>query len=124
MMSEISKYLEIYTKDYLLNLALADVDAEIDTRQGSLLYDTLSIFCTKMADVFMEFRQIVDQAYMPTATKKENIDNRAAERGIYREPATQSERLGVFTYSDGTGANVPIGALFSTIDENKQNIVN
>ena len=120
----IGSYLEVYTKEYLLELALAEADPEMDKRQGSPLYDTLSIFCAKMADVFMEVKQIVEQAYIIDATKEENIDYRAAERGIYREQATQAQRLGVFTYDDGTPATVPIGALFSTIDENKANIVN
>lgn len=120
----IGSYLEVYTKEYLLEMALADVDAEIDTRQGSIIYDTLSVFCAKMADVFVEFKQIVDQAYIIDATKEENIDYRAAERGVYREPATKAERLGTFAYANGTPATVPIGALFSTIDENRANVVN
>ena len=64
----IGSYLEVYTKEYLLEMALADIDDETDKRQGSIIYDTLSVFCTKMADVFVEFKQIVDQAYITDAT--------------------------------------------------------
>ena len=120
----IGSYLEIYTKEYLLNMALEEVDDETDKRQGSVIYDTLSIFCTKMADVFMEFKKIVDQAYIIDATEEQKIDYRVAERGITREQATKAERLGTFTYANGTPATVPIGSLFSTIDENKANIIN
>jgi len=120
----IGSYLEIYTKEYLLNMALEEVDDETDKRQGSVIYDTLSIFCTKMADVFMEFKKIVDQAYIIDATEEQKIDYRVAERGITREQATKAERLGTFTYANGTPATVPVGSLFSTIDENKANIIN
>lgn len=120
----IGSYLEIFTKEYLLNMALEEVDDDTDKRQGSVIYDTLSIFCTKMADVFMEFKKIVDQAYIIDATEEQKIDYRVAERGITREQATNAERLGTFTYENGTPATVPIGALFSTIDENKANIIN
>ena len=123
-MASITQYLEIYTKEYLLNMALQQVPADVDTRQGSIIYDTLAITCTKLADVFMEVKQIADQAYMPSATKKENIDYKAAERGVYRYKATKAERLGTFTYSDGTPATIPVGSLFCTIDENKENVVN
>lgn len=120
----IGSYLEVYTKEYLLEMALAEIDDETDKRQGSIIYDTLSVFCAKMADVFVEFKQIVDQAYIIDATKEENVDYRVAERGIKREQATKAQRLGVFTYPNGTPATVPIGSLFSTIDENKENVIN
>ena len=120
----IGSYLEKYTKEYLLEMALAEVDDETDKRQGSIIYDTLSIFSAKMADVFMELKQIVDQAYIIDATKEENVDYRVAERGIKREQATKAQRLGTFLYANGTAATVPTGALFSTIDENKANIIN
>lgn len=123
-MASITQYLEIYTKEYLLNMALQQVPEDVDTRQGSIIYDTLAITCTKLADVFMEVKQIADQAYMPSATKKENIDYKAAERGVYRYEATKAERLGTFTYSDGTPASIPVGSLFCTIDENKENVIN
>lgn len=123
-MSTITQYLEIYTKEYLLNMALADVPQDVDSRQGSIIYDCLAITCTKLADAIMEVKKIADEAYMVTATVKENIDYRAEERGIYRDKATKAERLGVFTYPSGTPASVPIGSLFCTIDDNKDNVVN
>lgn len=123
-MASITQYLEIYTKEYLLEQALADVPPDVDTRQGAIIYDTLAIFCTKMADVFMEVKQIAEQAYMPSATKDENIDYIAQERGITRDQATKAQRLGIFTYSDGTPATINIGSLFCTIDENKSKVIN
>ncbi len=123
-MAGITEYLEVYTKDYLLDLALAQVDNELDKRQGAIIYDTLAVVCAKLADTFMEVKQIVDQSYMRTATKDENIEYRAEERGIWRLQATKAERLGTFTYSSGAPAAVPIGALFSTIHENKATVLN
>lgn len=123
-MAEISKHLEIYTKEYLLELALSEVPNDVDKRQGSIIYDALAICCGKIADVFMEVKQVVEQGYMRTATRDENIEYRAEERGIYRDEATFAQRLGTFTNLDGTPANVQIGSLFCTIDENKQNVLN
>lgn len=123
-MTKISEYLEIYTKDYLLNLALEQVPNDLDKRQGAIIYDTLAIVSAKMADTFMEIKKIVDESYILTAQNDINIDYRVAERGITRYQATNSQRLGTFTYNDGTPATVPIGSLFSSIDENKQNVIN
>lgn len=123
-MAKITEYLEVYTKQYLLDLALSQVPDDIDTRQGAIIYDTLAIVCAKMADVFMEVKDIVEQSYILTATDDDPIDYRVAERGITRYQATKAQRLGTFTYADGTSASVPIGSLFSTIDENKANIIN
>lgn len=123
-MAKITEYLEIYTKEYLLNLALSEVPDDVDKEQGSIINDTLAIFCNKMADVFMEVKKIVEQSYILTATDDDYIDYRVAERGITRYPATKAQRLGTFTYPEGNPATVAIGSLFSTIDENKQNVVN
>lgn len=123
-MAKITEYLEIYTKEYLLNLALSEVPDDVDKEQGSIINDTLAIFCNKMADVFMEVKKIVEQSYILTATDDDCIDYRVAERGVTRYPATKAERLGTFTYPEGNPATVAIGSLFSTIDENKQNVVN
>ena len=123
-MAKITEYLEVFTKEYLLNTALNEVPDDVDKREGAIIYDALSICCDKLADTFMELKKIVEQGYIITATDDTAVDYRVAERGIYRYEATQAQRLGTFTYSDDTPANIQIGALFSTIDENKENVVN
>lgn len=123
-MAKITEYLEVYTKEYLLNLALNEVPDDVDKRQGAIIYDTLAIVCAKMADTFMEVKKIVEESYIRTAQNDNNIDYRVEERGIKRYEATKAQRLGVFTYPNGNPADISIGALFSTIDDNKQNIIN
>lgn len=123
-MAKITEYLEVYTKEYLLNLALNEVPNDLDKRQGAIIYDTLAIVCAKMADTFMEVKKVVEESYISTAKNDDNIDYRVAERGITRYAATKAQRLGVFTYPGGNPATIAIGSLFSTIDENKQNVVN
>lgn len=123
-MADITKYLETYTTQYLLDLALKEVPDDVAKDQGEIIYDTLAIFCAKMADVFVEVKQIVEQSYMKTATRDETVEYRAAERGITRRQATKARRLGVFTYVNGTPANIQIGSMFSTIDENRANVIN
>ena len=123
-MAEITQHLEIYTKEYLLNLALTEVPDDLDKRQGSIIYDTLAIVCAKMADVFVEVIQNIEQGYIKSATRDMAIEYRVAERGIERQEETYAERLGIFTYPSGTPATVPLGSMFSTIEENKENVVN
>lgn len=123
-MADITKYLETYTTQYLIDLALKEVPDDVAKDQGEIIYDTLAIFCAKMADVFVEIKQIVEQSYMKTATRDDTVEYRAAERGINRRPATKARRLGVFTYVNGTAANIQIGSMFSTIDENRANVIN
>ena len=122
-MAKITEYLEVFTKEYLLNTALNEVPDDVDKREGSIIYDALAICCGKLADTYMEIKKIVEQGYIITATDDTAIDYRVAERGIYRYEATYAERLGIFTTPDGTAANIRIGSLFTTVDENRENVL-
>ena len=75
-MTKITEYLEVYTKQYLLDLALSEVPDDIDKRQGAIIYDTLAIVSAKFADVFMEVKKLVEQSYILTATDDDCIDYR------------------------------------------------
>ena len=45
----IGDFLEKYTFDYLMNDALSRVNENIDTREGSIIYDALAPACYELA---------------------------------------------------------------------------
>lgn len=115
-MSNPGQYLEKYTYEYLLEEALSYVPEDIDKRQGSIIFDAVAPFCYGMASVFEQFRFLLLETYVTTATG-ELLDLRVAEQGITRYPATYAVRKGVFTYEGGQPAAIAIGSRFSTIVE-------
>lgn len=108
--------LEQYTYKYLMSWALSYVDDSLDKREGSIIYDALAPFCQVLAGFFMELRGFYQDTFAVTATG-EALDNRAAEQGITRYPATYAIKLGYFADGEGTPMAVPMGARFSTVSE-------
>lgn len=108
--------LEQYTYKYLMSWALSFVDDSLDKREGSIIYDALAPFCQVLAGFFMELRGFYQDTFAVTATG-EALDNRAAEQGITRYPATCAIKLGYFADGEGTPMAVPMGARFSTVSE-------
>lgn len=108
--------LEQYTYKYLMSWALSFVDDSLDKREGSIIYDALAPFCQVLAGFFMELRGFYQDTFAITATG-EALDNRAAEQGITRYPATYAIKLGYFADGEGTPMAVPMGARFSTVSE-------
>lgn len=112
----IGDYLEQYTFEYLLNSALARVPDSLDKREGSIIYDALAPACYELSTAYEEFRKLLIQTYVSTASGQ-YLDLRVAELGIDRYPATYASRRADFTYQDGAPAVIPIGSRFSTIVE-------
>lgn len=112
----IGDYLEQYTFEYLLNSALARVPDDVDKREGSIIYDALAPACQELSTAYEEFRKLLIQTYVSTASGQ-YLDLRVAELGIDRYVATYASRRGNFTYQDGSPAVIPIGSRFSTIVE-------
>lgn len=108
--------LEQYTYKYLMSWALSFVDDSLDKREGSIIYDALAPFCQVLAGFFMELRGFYQDTFAITAAG-EALDNRAAEQGITRYPATYAIKLGYFADGEGTPMAVPMGARFSTVSE-------
>jgi len=48
----IGEFLEKYTFDYLMKEALSRVNENIDTREGSIIYDALAPACYELAGFF------------------------------------------------------------------------
>ena len=110
--------LEIYTYDYLLQMALSNVSNSVDKRQGSIIFDTLSPFCYRMADIFMQLRNFYQDTFAETSGEQ-YLDYRVREQGITRYAATKAIKKGYFASSSGSPMAVNIGSRFSTVSDTK-----
>jgi len=113
---ELAAQFEQYTYEYFLDKALEQVPATMDTREGSIIYDAIAPAAYSFAELAMEMRNILLNAYTQTATG-EFLDYKAAERGIEREPATFAKALGHFTNETGGFVSVAVGDRFASLGE-------
>ncbi|MCM64436.1 phage tail protein [Listeria monocytogenes] len=113
---EIGSYLEQYDYDYFLESALKKVPEELDTREGSIIYDALAPACYQMAAFIMELKNVLLETFVATATG-EYLDYRAEEAGLRRRQATKAIVKAYFTAEDGTPFVVAVGSRFSSIGE-------
>lgn len=72
------------------------VNPEIDTREGSLIYDALAPASIELRIMYMEFDVIMNETFADTA-HREWLIKRCAERGITPYPAKKAILKGVFT---------------------------
>lgn len=115
--------LEKYTFEYLMSQALANVPDTIDKRQGSIIYDALAPACYRLAELYMNLRDVYRDTYALYA-EGEALDLRVADIGFIRRPATPAVKRADFQTSNGSPASVPLGSRFSSIsDTNPMNYV-
>lgn len=115
---EIGQFLESKTYDYYLEQALEQVPAEIDKREGSIIYDALAPACYQLALFTMDLKNVLLNAFVQTAVGG-YLDLKAEEHGLKRIAATQAYVKGVFT--DSTGAPYQLlneGDRFSSVGDN------
>ena len=112
----IGDYLEVYTFDYLMAQSLAQVPAEMDKRQGSIIYDAIAPACYRLAELYNNFRNVYRETFVGTATG-EALDNRCSEQGLSRYAATFARKKGYFVDSSGNPITVQIGSRFSTVSD-------
>ena len=103
---------EDHSYEAILRRCLEEAPAEVDRREGSLLYDALAPACARLAALYTELDTMLDRAFPDTAAG-EDLDRKCAERGIARLEAAPAVRRGYFT-----GATPPLGARFSGGDLN------
>lgn len=97
------------TQQAILEAELAQVPDSYDKRTDSLIYAALGPCAYSLADFYFALNTIQQQGNIVTA-QSTALDNWALLAGVTREQATAAVRLGVFNIA------VPIGARFSTID--------
>lgn len=106
--------LQRYTYEYLMSLALSFVPNDRDKRQGSIIYDALAPFCQVLAAGAIQLKNFYEQTYAVTATGID-LDNRVAEQGVSRYPATYAVKKIQLEDENGRPISVPIGSRFSTV---------
>lgn len=94
------------TFDEILGRMLDKVPADIDKREGSIIYDALAPCATELAKMYVQLAQFRDECFADTAGR-DYLVRRAAERGISPKPATSAILAAEFN------VNVPTGSRFS-----------
>lgn len=91
------------TYDELLQRALRRVSSQIDTSEGSFLFDAIAPCVAELYEAYLYIEELEKRVFADTAYG-EYLERRTAERGIYRKPATYAIRKAYFNI------DVPIGS--------------
>ena len=97
---------ENMTFETILQNLLDRVPNTIDKREGSIVYNALAPAAVELQNMYIALDGVLNEAFADTASRAYLI-KRAAEQGIYPEPATKAVLQGEFNI------DVPIGSRFS-----------
>lgn len=96
--------------------ALSRVNENIDTREGSIIYDALAPACYELAGFYLQLKNLLLDTFPQTAIGQ-YLDYKVEEFGLHRYPAKKAVRYATFTNDEGQGTPVALGARFATIDD-------
>lgn len=116
-LSDMIDELEAQDFDYYMENMLDSVPEDVDTREGSVIYDALAPAATVLAEQALNMAEILRETYVSTASG-EFLDYRAEEHGTQRINATYA--VVKATATDQTGGpckTVAVGDEFSSIGE-------
>lgn len=114
-LSDMIDQLEAQDFDYYLESMLDSVPEDVDTREGSIIYDALAPTANVLAEQALNMAEILRETYISTASG-ECLDYRAEEHGTQRLKATYATVKA--TATDQTGGvckTVAVGDEFSSI---------
>lgn len=94
------------TYEKILNRMLAAVPADVDKREGSILYDAVAPAAVELAQMYIELDVVLNETFADTASR-EYLVRRASERGVSPYSATYAAVKGVFN------VEVPLDSRFS-----------
>ncbi|MEX0380474.1 baseplate J/gp47 family protein [Leuconostoc sp. MS02] len=100
--------------DYFINAALDRVPSNLDTREGSVIYDAIAPAAYVMAEMSLNVADTVLNTFTQTASG-EYLDYRAEERGLTREQATLTRLTATLTDENGQPLVANIGDRFASI---------
>ncbi|AEB62913.1 MULTISPECIES: baseplate J/gp47 family protein [Bacillus] len=98
---------EAQTFDNIMDRMLEKITADVDTREGSVIYNALAPAAAELAKSYIWLDTVLELVFSDTA-QGEFLDRRAAEAGIERTAATKAVRAGEFT----PGITIPPGSRF------------
>ena len=102
---------ENMTYENILESMLKNVPSDVDKREGSVIFDTLSPAALELANAYIYLDIILNNAFADTA-EREYLILRAKERGLAPYEATKAVLKLEVTYT-GTSENVKPGDRFS-----------
>lgn len=97
---------ETKTYEALMSEKLSRVPADLDKREGSIIFDALAPNALESAMLYAALDTVLDETFADTASRTRLI-RRAAERGITPLPATAAVGVGEFD------ADIAVGTRFS-----------
>lgn len=100
------------TFEAIMARCLARVGAELDKREGSVIYAAVAPLAAELAEFYSLQSAEMDRAFPDTAAGAD-LTNKAKERGIFRLAATQAVRKGIFTDAEGATMEIPAESRFS-----------
>ena len=112
----IGDFLEKYTFDYLMNDALSRVNENIDTREGSIIYDALAPACYELAGFYLQLKNLLLDTFPQTAIGQ-YLDYKVEEFGLHRYPSKKAVRFAEFKNERKEGIQIALGSRFATLDE-------
>ncbi|MFB6364238.1 baseplate J/gp47 family protein [Paenibacillus elgii] len=102
---------EHLTFQTILDRMLARVPADVDKREGSIIYDALAPAAVELAELYFQLDTNLNLSLADTASG-EFLERRTAEFGVEREKATKARRKGLFYGDANAPTDVPIGSRF------------
>lgn len=106
-----------YTREYIQEQMLDQVDEDVDTREGSMVQTAVGPGAWFLEGLYMTLEQMQDNSYSQTAVG-EYLDYITEGRGIVRKAATPAVRQGTFD------AQIPENSIFQTLNgDNSVNFV-
>ena len=106
-----------YTREYIQEQMLDQVDEDIDTREGSMVQTAVGPGAWFLEGLYMTLAQMQDNSYSQTAVG-DYLDYITEGRGIVRKAATPAVRQGTFD------AQIPENSIFQTLNgDNSVNFV-
>lgn len=113
---------EYYNYDNILRRMLDNISEDVDTREGSVIYNAIAPAATELAQMYFTLKNNMDLCFADTAVE-EYLDRLCQQIGIERKQATKAVRgAQFFKYeADETGSylpyeDLPIGSRFSIED--------
>ncbi len=98
-----------YTKEYIEQEMLGQVDPNIDTREGSMVQTAVAPGAWWLEGMYLALNQLQRNAVAQTAVGSD-LDLITESRGIVRKAATPAVRQGTFNMA------IPTGSLFKTLN--------
>lgn len=107
---------ESLTYERIMGRVLSNVPANIDKREGSVIYNAVAPVCTEIAQIYVALDNCLNEAFADTA-QRDYLILRAKEIGLEPKKATKAVLRGEFEGSVSIGDKFAIDNLRYTVTE-------